>query len=115
MFHRQIRFGSLAPVLACFTWAMPAHGVTARLNYETAYGDGEWYRDRHNEESYLAWGESYVMLSLVAMFERTGDRLYLDRLAYHADGVLAQRDDARGVADYAGVSGACWRDTTYQD
>jgi len=53
-------------------------------------------------------------MSLCAMFRATGDPLYLDRLAYHLDGVLAQRDDARGVSDYRGVSTACWQNTHYQ-
>ena len=94
-----------------------AGAVTARWRFEDAYdnvADGAWYRDSNNEEATLAWGESYVMMSLAAMFRGTNDPRYLDRLAFHADGVLAQRDDARGVADYRGVSGACWQNRHYQ-
>ena len=67
-----------------------------------------------NTEAYLAWGESYVMSGLAAMFRATGDPYYLDRLARHSDAALAQRDDARGVNDYRGVSEACWQNTHYQ-
>lgn len=93
------------------------HGVSARWEYEDAYDNvagGDWYRDSDNETATLAWGESYVMMSLAAMYRATGDPEYLVRLAWHADAVLAMRDDQRGVADYRGVSGACWRNLHYQ-
>jgi len=99
------------------TVTVPTGGVSARLAYEEAYDNvagGAWYRDSNNEAAMLAWGESYVMMSLAAMFRATGSPTYLDRLAWHADGVLAQRDDRRGVVDYRGISGACWRNTGYQ-
>ncbi len=92
-------------------------GVSARLSFEEAYDNvngGDWYRDDHNESALLAWGESYVMMSLAAMYRGTGDPRYLDRLAWHIDGVLANRDDARGVSDYRGVSGTCWQNRHYQ-
>jgi len=92
-----------------------AGAVSARWAFETAYGDGEWYRGQNNESATLAWGESYVMMALASMYRATGDRIYLDRLAAHADDAMAQRDDARGVADYRGISTACWRNTSFQD
>ena len=105
-------------MLAVLLLAIPlATAVTARWSYEEAYDNvahGDWYRDYDNESATLAWGESYVMMSLAAMYRATGDPRYLERLAWHADGVLAQRDDARGVSDYRGVSAACWRNTSYQ-
>jgi len=97
--------------------AVPARGVGARFRYEQAYDNvngGDWYREANNENATLAWGESYVMMSLAAMFRATGSPLYLSRLVWHADGVLAQRDDQRGVQDYRGVSGACWQNKHYQ-
>ncbi|HET6585311.1 MAG TPA: Ig domain-containing protein [Nannocystaceae bacterium] len=91
--------------------------VSARWAYEDAYlglEDGAWYEGQDNEEALLAWGESYVMSSLAAMYRVTNHPMYLDRLAEHVDALLLQRDDARGVADYRGVSGACWRNISYQ-
>ncbi|HEY1178278.1 MAG TPA: hypothetical protein VGF17_19155, partial [Phytomonospora sp.] len=91
--------------------------VSPRWAFEAAYDNsngGDWYIGDDNETALLAWGESYVLWSLVAMARATGHTQYFDRLARHIDGVLAQRDDARGVADYRGVSGACWRNTHYQ-
>lgn len=92
-------------------------GVSARWKFEDAFDnveDGDWYRDRNNETATLAWGESYVMMSLAAMFRATGSPVYLERLAWHIDGVLANRDDRRGVSDYRGVSAACWQNKHYQ-
>ncbi len=101
----------------CGPRPVPRRGVGARWAFEDAYDNvagGDWYRDANNEQASLAWGESYVMMSLVAMFRATGSPEYLARLAWHADGVLAQRDDNRGVTDYRGVSAACWRNLSYQ-
>jgi len=91
--------------------------VTPRWEYEDAYDNvenGDWYIGQTNDEAVLAWGESYVMMSLAAMYRATGHRMYLDRLATHLDGVLLQRDDQREVTDYRGVSAACWQTTAYQ-
>lgn len=92
-------------------------GGALRAAYEEAYDNlegGDWYRDRDNESAALAWGQSWVMMSLAAMYRATADPLYLERLAYQIEGVLEQRDDRRKVADYRGVSGACWRNLSYQ-
>ncbi len=109
----------IASSLAMFTASLSpqiAEATTPRWAYEAAYDnveDGGWYRGHNNELADLAWGESYVMMSLAAMFRTTGDPVYLDRLSWHIEGVLEQRDDARGVTDYRGDSGACWRCTEY--
>jgi hypothetical protein len=63
----------------------------------------------NNETGALAWGQAYVLLALVRMYETTNDTVYLDRLVENIDSVLEQRDQARGVADYRGVSGPVWR------
>ncbi len=108
----------MTALLALILAAAPAQAVTARLAFIEAYDNvdgGSWYRGYDNESATLAWGESYVMMGLAAMFRATGDPGWLDALAWHAEAVLAQRDDARGVTDYRGVSGACWRNSSYQD
>lgn len=94
-----------------------APAATARWSFVEAYQrveGGDWYMGHDNEVAYLAWGESYVMMSLAAMTRATGDPTWLDELARHADAALAQRDDVRGVSDYRGVSTACWQNTSYQ-
>ncbi len=91
------------------------HGASARWAYLDAYASGgDWYIGADNEQATLAWGESYVMMSLAAMFRATGDPDYLSDLARHGDAALAARDDHRGVSDYRGVSSACWRNLHYQ-
>ena len=91
-----------------------AGAVTARWDFETAYRDGNWYQGENNDAAYLAWAESYVMMGLAAQFRATGDPTQLDRMTRHLDAVLDQRDSVRGVTDYRGVSGDCWRNTSYQ-
>jgi len=96
--------------------SLSADAKTPFWAYEAAYDNvegGDWYRGADNEEARLAWGESYVMMSLAAMYRATGDPVFLDRLSWHIEGVLEQRDDARGVTDYRGESNACWRCTEY--
>jgi len=39
------------------------------------------------------WGESYIMMSLVEMYKATRDTFFLDKLAEHANAVIAHRDD----------------------
>lgn len=97
--------------------APSALAIQPRLDYLEAFDNvngGDWYRAEDNSQATLAWGESYVMMSLIAMYRATGDLRFLDLLVRHADLVLLQRDDARGVRDYRGVSAACWQNTHYQ-
>jgi hypothetical protein len=75
--------------------------------------DGAWYQGRDNEDATLAWGESSVLMALVSMFEATRDPISLDRLSEHLDAVHVTRDDQRGVTDFRGLSGACWRDLSH--
>jgi len=106
-----------SPIIEGQEVSLSGGGISARWSFEEAYdnvSDGDWYRDRNNETATLAWGESYVMMSLAAMFRATGSPVYLERLAWHLDGVLANRDDRRGVSDYRGVSAACWQNKHYQ-
>lgn len=87
-------------------------GVTERARYEAVLeAGGDWLMAATNDEGLLAWGESYVMMSLVAMYRATGEVTYLDELCRHADRVLASTDQARGVTDYRGESLTCWQAT----
>jgi hypothetical protein len=90
-------------------------GASARWAALDAYAaGGDWYLGADNESATLAWGESYAMMAAAALFRATGDPDHLAELARHGDAALAARDDARGVTDYRGISGACWRDLHYQ-
>ena len=103
-------------MLSILLFASVASATTPRWGFEAAYDNNlPWYMGVDNESASLAWGESYVLMALVSMFEATQDPTYLDRLGTHLDAAHANRDDQRGVVDYRGVSGACWRDWYYQD
>jgi hypothetical protein len=107
--------GLTAMLLACPTPAW-GRGASARLVYDAAndkINSGDGYKDRDNATGTLAWGEAYIMMSYAEMFRGTGDPGYLVRLADHALSVLAQRDGARGLTDYAGQSRPCWQATKY--
>jgi hypothetical protein len=58
--------------------------------------------------STLAWGESGIMQSLVYLYEASGDRKYLEQLAFRGDRLLSHRDDRRGVKDGSGKSRPAW-------
>jgi len=61
-----------------------------------------------NEDGTLAWGESFVLESLLNMYEATGRETYLEQFAVHADAVIAQGDDHTGRSDYRGLSLPGW-------
>jgi len=50
-------------------------------------------------EGDLVWGESWLMMGYLAMFEATGDPRYLDTLLKHIEDVLARRSDRLGQRD----------------
>ncbi len=56
-------------------------------------------RSRSTDAAHLAWGESYVLMAQLAMYEGTGQQAYVDRFLTHCDRILANRDDRRGVTD----------------
>ncbi|GAA3472599.1 hypothetical protein [Nonomuraea roseola] len=62
-----------------------------------------------NEHGGLAWGQSYVLLGFIRMYEAYKDTHYLDRLIANIDLVLANRDSVRGVKDHRGLSLPAWR------
>lgn len=70
---------------------------------------GNWYRGEDNEVGRLAWGESYVLLAYMEMYDATGETRYLDAFLTHAEDVLAKTDEALGVTDWRGRSGPVWR------
>ncbi|GAB3447390.1 hypothetical protein [Actinophytocola sediminis] len=66
--------------------------------------------DRPNEvRGALAWGQSYVLRSYLAMYRAFGDTRYLDLLCRNTDAILLTRDSERGVRDWRGDSLPAWR------
>ncbi|MFD1717357.1 hypothetical protein [Georgenia deserti] len=91
-----------------------APDYTARETFDDALAafidsgaTGQHWQD--NEEGALAWGQSYVLLGIMRMYETYRDTTYLDTFVTHADAVLGNRDEERGVTDHQGRSGPVWR------
>lgn len=81
---------------------------------DAAIHGGRGYSELTNENGELAWGEAYILLAYMEMYRATRDRHYLRNLVEHFDKVLANRDDARGIADtYAGKPLAGWGSAKY--
>jgi len=76
-------------------YAEPATAAFGRLAAKAGPPDEATLGDA----SGLAWGESYVLKSYVAMYEGTGKTSYLEELVRRGDRVLAFRDDRRKVQD----------------
>ncbi|MCL6559646.1 MAG: hypothetical protein K6U74_12780, partial [Firmicutes bacterium] len=68
-----------------------------------------WNYGYPNDSGGIGWGEAVVMRAYLGMYEATGDKAYLDKFVFHADGVLNMRDSVRGVTDYRGLSLPAWR------
>lgn len=77
-------------------------------SYFTEHGAAQ--PDVPNEEGgSLAWGQSYVLRSYLAMYQAFGDTRYLDLLCRNTDAILQTRDSVRGVTDWRGRSLPAWR------
>jgi len=88
---------------------------TAFDRFDNSLNGGEGYSNEDNLDGTLAWKESYIMMSYLAMYRATNDVDYLKRLVLHAENVIAQRDDNQGRVDYRGVSGPTWVATKFSN
>jgi hypothetical protein len=76
--------------------------------YFTEHGEAQPDVPNENRGS-LAWGQSYILRSYLAMYDAFGDKRYLDLLCRNVDAILGIRDSVRGVADWRGESLPVWR------
>lgn len=76
---------------------------------------GAWYKNYNNDSGFLAFREAYVLQAYLLMYETYRDPYYLEKFVNHADSVLNQRDHARQVTDYRGLSLPAWRYTDPPD
>ncbi|MEQ7125242.1 hypothetical protein ABN034_12045 [Actinopolymorpha sp. B11F2] len=93
-----------------------AYDYTSRETFDTFdrifhEGGVSGQPDEPNEAGGLAWGQSYVLLGFLRMYEAYRDTYYLDRLITNVDLMLDQRDSVRGATDYRGRSLPAWRAT----
>lgn len=83
---------------------------------DAAFNGGKGQSEATNETGKLVWGESYLLVAYMQMYQATKDPDYLRRLVAHFDCVLKNRDDVRGLADaYAGKPLAGWGSATYSE
>ena len=61
----------------------------------------------HRRDGWDIWGRKYVLLGLIAAFDLTGDRHYLDAARRHADTLLAEVGP--GKANIAELGYAAWK------
>ncbi|MCA9591776.1 MAG: hypothetical protein KC776_00655 [Myxococcales bacterium] len=93
-----------------------AEGATFRSRVPaalSAINGGDGYLGDTNENGVLGWGESYLMMSRVALYRTTHDPALLVALAREVQGMLDATDAARGVKDFLGRSRECWQATKY--
>jgi hypothetical protein len=74
----------------------------------TNLNNGQAFSEWDNEYGTLAWGESFVLDSLLSMYEATNREVYLEQFVTHADAVIAQGDDHVGRPDYRGLALPGW-------
>jgi hypothetical protein len=100
--------------------AGPVRGTAASFDYTARTTFDHFDRTFHesgmvgqpednNEAGGLGWGQSYVLLGFLRMYEAYQDTYYLDRLIHNVDLILQNRDSTRGVTDYTGRSHPAWR------
>ncbi|GLY70632.1 hypothetical protein [Amycolatopsis taiwanensis] len=88
------------------------YALRATYDWAEAYftEHGEAQPDVPNEiGGALAWGQSYILRSYLAMYQAFGDTRYLDLLCRNTDAILGNRDSVRGVTDWRGESRPAWR------
>lgn len=66
-----------------------------------------------NDDGTYAWSQSYLLHSLLDMFEATQDTSYLDAFTAQANQVADNNDRLRGVSDYLGRSEIAWSASRY--
>jgi hypothetical protein len=86
---------------------------TAFDRFDSLLNNGNGYSNYNNFAGTLAWGESYIMMSYMAMYRATNNVGYLKKLIMHAENVIKQRDDMHGRVDYRGISRPTWVATKY--
>lgn len=77
-------------------------------DYLANLNNGQAFSRWNNEYGAVAWGESFILDSLLNMYQATGHETYLATFVDHADAVIAQGDDQAGRPDYRGLRLSGW-------
>lgn len=88
--------------LGLFAVLSVAPDDSPKAMYDALYGSRDWMSHIKPDMAgpgNMAWGDSYTLMSYVAMYEGTGDTVHLDRFVKHFDLVLSVRDAKTGKRD----------------
>jgi hypothetical protein len=94
-------FSPWEPYQSIRRWPMENPEQTYKT-YLSNLDQGRSFSSWDNEYGALAWGESFILESLLNMYKATGDGEYLEHFVVHAEAVIAQGDDRSGRPDHRG-------------
>ena len=80
---------------------------------DNSINKGDGYSTYTNEMGTLAWAESYLLEAYLDMYEATGNSKYLASFVKHADRIVRNTDQKRGLVDYKERSAVGWSSTKY--
>ena len=93
------------------------HAQSPVAMYDALFADWTTHiKPDMNDPGQMAWSDSYVLMSYIAMYEGTGDTVHLDRFVKHYDEVLSVRDSKTGRRDeFRGRVMPSWGSANYSD
>lgn len=80
---------------------------------DRSINNGDGYSLLNNDQGMLIWGESYILMSYLDMFEGTKNVAYLDKFFHHMRRIMANTDKDRKIADYKGRALLGWGSNRY--
>ncbi|GEM_PF-2370446 len=89
--------------------------LNAYENLEREWMNGVSLTEYNNLSGFFAWDQSYLLSSYLVMYESTNDVDYLQKVAFHVENIIDERDDVANRIDYRNISGATWVSTKYSN
>ena len=104
------------PGSSCASDMLSVADLTAAYNkLDLSINNGDGFSLLNNDQGGLAWGESYILMSYLDMFEATKNVVYLDKFFRHANRIIANTDKDRKIVDYKGRSLVGWGSNKYSN
>ena len=92
------------PGSSCASDMLSVADLTAAYNkLDLSINNGDGFSLLNNDQGGLAWGESYILMSYLDMFEATKNVVYLDKFFRHANRIIANTDKDRKIVDYKAI------------
>lgn len=83
--------------------------------FDAGFNSGKGLAEITNEEAFLAWWQSYLMLGYIQRYRATDDAAWLAKVADQFETLLAHRDDRTGRVDtYTSTSLKGWGTTQFE-